>query len=209
MLTVAVANTKGGTGKTTISTHLAAWFASRGEATVLADLDKQRCAYDWVGRRPEKLARIGHVDLSRDEDVPDGTTRLVVDIPAAMKREKLEEVVKSADILIIPILPSAFDESGTERFLGLIRDLKPIRKNRRAVATIGNRVKARTRASNRLDEFLGALDFPPIARLRDAQQYVTAAATGITLFDGPFRASATREDWAPLLCFLDDVAEAK
>jgi chromosome partitioning protein len=37
--TIAVANTKGGAGKTTVATNLAALFAWRGHKTVLGDLD--------------------------------------------------------------------------------------------------------------------------------------------------------------------------
>ena len=40
MRAILVANIKGGCGKTTVATHLAAAFACAGQATALADLDR-------------------------------------------------------------------------------------------------------------------------------------------------------------------------
>lgn len=210
MLIVAVANTKGGSGKTTVSTHLAAAFAHQGLSTALADLDKQRCAARWVEARPLELPQIRVVDLPRDPtELHEELDRLVIDVPAGLNRERIEELVRVADLIVVPVMPSAFDEVGTVRFLERLSELKPIRRGRRLVATIGNRTDPRTRATARLDAFLATLQFPAIARIRDAVVYADAAATGATLFDlPPSRAGTSRADWDPLLAWIADADEA-
>jgi len=42
---------KGGTGKSTLATNLAAWLARRGRDVLLVDTDRQRTAANWVDRR--------------------------------------------------------------------------------------------------------------------------------------------------------------
>ena len=150
MRTIAVANTKGGCGKTTIATNLAAWFAGRGFATALGDLDAQQSATGWVGRRPGVLPTVTAVDLEDGGKPPKQTGVLVVDCVAAMKRKLVKDLVADAETIVIPVLPSAFDEDGTRRFVAQLEELKPIRKSRRAVASVANRVKPRTPAADRL-----------------------------------------------------------
>ena len=51
MKTVLVASSKGGVGKTTLSTNLAAHFALDGKRTVLVDADRQGSAHHWASKR--------------------------------------------------------------------------------------------------------------------------------------------------------------
>src|SRR3982751_6218539 len=150
MLTILVANIKGGCGKTTIATNLAAAFAGGGHATLLADVDRQRSSLGWSERRPGSAAPLAGLDWSRDlGSAPKGTRRLVIDAPAALKTKQIEDLVRLPDIIVLPVLPSAFDEQATERFLGKLDELKPIARNKKAVAVVGNRLKPRTRAAER------------------------------------------------------------
>lgn len=200
MVAVAVANTKGGSGKTTVATHLAAWLAANGVSVALADLDKQRSAFTWTQRRPRDLPVVHGRDLSRDWQPLVGFDVIVYDIPAAMKRKDLEALVDQVDALILPVLPSVFDEDGTRRFLDLVAKFGPIRKRRLPIFTVGNRVRLRTVATRRLATFLSELEMPPAAMLRDAAAYGAGAATGRTLFDDPDpRAQDLVRDWQPLL----------
>jgi chromosome partitioning protein len=136
--------------------------------------------------------------------VPKKTEMLVVDCVAAMKRKLVADVVKSAEVIVVPVLPGAFDEDGTRRFVDQLEALKPIRKNKRAVAFVANRVKPRTRAYDRLVSFLDDLGFPTVATLRDSQLYARGAAEGVSLFEiADRRAAEHRADWLPLIEFLD------
>ncbi len=200
MIAIAVANIKGGSGKTTLATHLAAWLSGNGVAVTLADLDRQRSALSWTERRPAELPAIRGLDLSRDWVPPEGPGVVIYDIPAAMKRKDLEELVKQIDALVLPILPSAFDEDGTRRFLDLVSEFKPVRKRRLPIFAVANRVRGRTVAARRLEAFLEELQQPAVATLRDAAAYGAAAGTGRTLFDEPdARARDLLRDWQPLL----------
>lgn len=205
MRAILVANIKGGCGKTTIATHLAAAYARAGHATVLADVDRQRSALGWLDRRPATAGAVAGLDWAKDiADPPRGTQRLVIDAPAALKAKQVEELVRMADIVVLPVLPGAFDEQATQRFLRKLEELKPIAKNRKAVAVVGNRMKVRTRASDRLDTFLGGLGHAVVARLRDSQIYAETAASGLSLFDlTGKRAAEHRGDWEALLAYIE------
>ncbi|SMH52648.1 ParA family protein [Azospirillum agricola] len=207
MLTILVANIKGGCGKTTIATHLAAASAVAGLPTVLADVDRQRSSLGWLERRPEKAPSLIGMDWAKEFDsAPRGTKRLVIDAPAALKTKQIEDLVKMADVVVLPVLPGAFDEQATQRFLGKLEELKSIARHRKAVAVVGNRMRARTKAADRLDQFLGGIGHRVVTRLRDSQIYADAAATGLSLFDMPGkRAGEHRGDWAPLLAYIDAV----
>lgn len=205
MYTIAVANTKGGCGKTTIATHIAAHYAGTGHKVALADLDKQESATYWLARRPADAVEIAGVESGEDyADVPKKTEILVVDGVAAMKKGTVKDLVQEADLVVIPVLPSAFDEDGTRRFVDQLEGLKPIRKQKRDVAFIANRVRLRTKAAIRLERFIGGLGFPLIARLRDTQFYANAVAEGQSIFEiGGSRTRAYVKEWAPLFEFIE------
>jgi chromosome partitioning protein len=206
MLSILVANIKGGVGKTTVATHLAAAFAATGRQTVLADVDRQKSSLGWLARRPVTATVIAALDWTKEiGSVPKGTEVLIIDAPAALKAKDVEQLVAEADVVVLPLLPGAFDEQATERFLKKLEELKPIRKSRKAVAVVGNRVRARTRAADRLDTFLGTVGHRVVTRLRDSQAYPDAAAAGLTLFDQKAKRLADlRQDWAPLIAFIED-----
>ena len=208
MLAVLVANIKGGCGKTTIATHLAAAFAGAGHATVLADADRQRSSLGWLERRPASVPAVTGIDWTREFDrVPRHTARLVIDAPAALKGKQIEELVRLCDVIVAPVLPGAFDEAATRRFLDKLEELKPIARNKKGVAVIGNRLRARTRAAERLDLFLDGVGHKVVTRLRDSQFYPEAASNGLSLFDlKGKRITEVREDWHLLLSFMEGVA---
>ncbi len=208
MFAVLVANIKGGCGKTTIATHLAAAFAGAGHATVLADADRQRSSLDWLERRPASVPAVTGIDWTREFDrVPRHTARLVIDAPAALKGKQIEELVRLCDVIVAPVLPGAFDEAATRRFLDKLEELKPIARNKKGVAVIGNRLRARTRAAERLDLFLDGVGHKVVTRLRDSQFYPEAASNGLSLFDlKGKRIAEVREDWHLLLSFMEGVA---
>lgn len=208
MLSVLVANPKGGCGKTTVATHLAAAFAKSGFATALADCDRQRSSIGWAARRPTAAPPVFALDWTKKVGkLPDGIRRLVIDAPAATRRKEVRELIRNAHVIVVPVLPSPFDEATTGYFLDALEDLKPIRNNKRALAVIGNRVRARTAAAQRLDDFLAGLKRDAVARLRDSQAYPQAAMAGLSVFDvATRRVQPLIEDWQPLLRFIADAA---
>ena len=202
-----VINPKGGCGKTTIATSLATAFANTGLSTLLADCDRQGSSRTWLKQRPESVAPISAVDWSKEISPKDARAfeRIVIDAPAALRRNDVLELVKFADAVLMPVMPSLFDETQSARFLAMLDRLKPIRKGKRAVALVDNRVKVNSLAGRHLEAYHARIERPAVARLRDSQFYPLAASKGLGLFD--FRNKRSRElaqDWQPLLRFVDE-----
>lgn len=204
MRIVLVTNTKGGCGKSTIATGLAGAFARAGHRTVLADVDPQRSSLAWLKRRPANAAAIVGLDWAKEISVPpENIDRLVIDAPAAMKMGDTKDLLEMADGLVLPVLPSAFDQDATTRFLSKLDDLKSIRKGRIPVAVVGNRMRPRTKAADGLDRYLEGVGHSVVTRLRDSATYPDLAASGLTVFDlTTKRSDELRLDWRPLLDFL-------
>ncbi|HIC80896.1 MAG TPA: ParA family protein [Kiloniellaceae bacterium] len=206
MITVLVANTKGGCGKTTVATHLAAVFANAGLRTALADADKQGSSLGWVKKRPEDAGAITPLDW-RDGPgkMPKAVDRLVIDSPAAMKMGKIDDLLRIADVVVVPVLPSGFDVEATGDFLKRLDSLKPIRKSKTAVAVVRNRVQLGTRSAAQLDSFMLGVGHVGVGRLRHRTVYTEIAGQGLSIFDLPGqRIEELREDWAPLLRYIEN-----
>lgn len=205
MLSVLVGNIKGGCGKTTIATHLASAYAARGLATAIGDCDRQKSSLGWLKRRSETAPVIQELDWSKDVgDPPKALERLIIDAPAAMHHKDVEDLIAISDAVVVPVLPGAFDQDATAHFLKKLAEVKAVRKNKRVVAIVGNRLRLGTKASEQLDVFFGSLGFPVVARLRDSQIYPSMAACGSSVLEGADRrARDYAQEWAPLLDILD------
>jgi len=204
MPVVAVANPKGGVGKSTLSTNLAGHFARQGHAVMLGDLDRQQSSKQWLAIRPEAAPPIVGWDVRADGMVrpPKGTTHVVIDTPAGLHGRKLASLLKVADRLIVPVQPSLFDIQATHQ---LLQDLRADPNGAQMpVALVAMRVKEGTISSHRLDEFAATLQAPLVTHLRDTQNYVHLAAHGLTLFDvAPSRVERDLAQWAPLIDWLE------
>lgn len=205
MINILIANPKGGSGKTTLATNLAGYFALLGGRVILSDLDRQQSSTQWIQRRPTELPLI-HPHNPRSKASMLEAEWLITDSPAGLREEKLSDAVKQADCVIVPVQPSAFDIGATRDFLDILAEEKAIRKNKTFVALVGMRVNSRTLSAIGLAEFMEQSGFPVLAYLRNAQVYATAAEQGVSLFDmRPSLVTQDLQQWAPL---LDWVVEA-
>src|SRR3546814_19280957 len=102
-----------------------------------------------------------------------------------MKLKRIEELLGLADVIVVPVLPSGFDEPVTGAFLKQLEALKPIRKNRTAVAVLRNRVQSGTRTAARLAQFMMGLGPPCLGRLRHRHVSPAAAGRGPSLLHHP------------------------
>ena len=129
MPVVVVANPKGGVGKSTLSTNIAGYFASQGHPVILGDADRQESARLWLGLRPPAVRPIGSWDTSSDviSRPPKGTTHAVLDTPAGLHGWRLNDVLKLADKVIVPLQPSVFDIFATRSFLDQLSEHKEAR----------------------------------------------------------------------------------
>ncbi len=197
-----IANPKGGSGKSTLATNLAGWLARAGHRVMLGDIDRQQSALAWLALRSPALPRIGawEIEAGQPARPPAGTTHAVLDTPAGLHGKKLAHVLSVVERVIVPLQPSLFDILATRRFLDDLLMEKDIRRQHAFIAVVGMRVDARTRAAAELERFLADSGLPVLACLRDTQNYVQAAAHGMTVFDlPPSRAAQDREQWQPIL----------
>ena len=204
MPVVVVANPKGGAGKSTLATNIAGYFAARGHAVMLGDADRQQSSALWLGLRPAAARKIMTWNIGKDAIAkpPRGTTHVVLDTPGGLHGARLNEVLKIANKIIIPLQPSVFDIFATRAFLDQLAAHK--HADRIKVGLIGMRVDARTIASDKLHEFVDQLGVPVLGYLRDTQNYIHLAARGLTLFDvAPGRVEKDLAQWESICKWLE------
>src|SRR5438094_8874361 len=110
--TTLVINPKGGSGKTTVATNLASYFAANQVATTLMDYDPQGSSLNWLRQRPMHLTCIHAANAapakpgrlrSMDMRVPENTRQLVIDAPAGACGLPLQEMLGRANRIVIPV----------------------------------------------------------------------------------------------------------
>src|SRR5579859_4054391 len=218
MKRIVVLNPKGGSGKTTIAINLAGYFASRQHKPVLMDFDPQGSSVRWVKKRQPTQPPI-HVVAAFEKDarttrafqlrVPEDSTHVIVDTPAAVDSKQFPEVTKDADKILVPVLPSDIDIHTCSR---TIRDLLLVAKIRREddrIGVIANRVRRNTLTYQALIRFLQSLGIPIVATIRDSQNYVRAAELGIGVHEmKSYVAAEDVEQWQPLVEWLEQPSGA-
>jgi chromosome partitioning protein len=206
MLTVLVASSKGGCGKSTLVTQLASHWAQDGKRTAIIDSDPQGSSFRWASLRPENVPGVLAMEGGRKslDKVPEDTDRLLIDTPAGSHERELEPYLEKADMLVVPVLPSSFDMHATLNFLGHLRSISRIKRGKFPVALVGNRLKPWTHASQEaMEQLAEQAPFPVIAQLRDTQAYVLLTSLGKGIFDyNSEQVRGHQQDWAPLLRWI-------
>lgn len=208
MPVIAVINRKGGSGKSTLSTHLAAWLASQNLAVMLGDVDRQQSTRAWLKRRSAALPSIlpWAMDQKNVLKVPPGVTHVVLDTPGGLHGFELAKVIMSADVVLIPVCNSLFDRESVEACLAELRTLPRVADGRCKLGFVGMRIDARTRAGESLKAWAEPLNVPFLGVLRETQLYVKCLDNGETIFDQP-RASTVNDlrQWASILDWLGPI----
>lgn len=160
---LAIANLKGGTGKTTTAVHLAAGLGRRGR-TLLVDADPQRSAAEWTALAgadtlPYTLLVLDQPDVHRQLRDPAfaGYQHIVIDTPPGH-----EAIVRSAllavDEVVIPVAPSFMDINRLRPTVELIAALS--QQNNPTVRVLLTRVRSQTRMAWLSREALSEMGFP-------------------------------------------------
>jgi chromosome partitioning protein len=200
-----VLNAKGGCGKSTLATNIASYFATQGAAVVLADYDPQRSGLDWLDRRPENRPSIAGVAAFDGglKHAPRNADFLIIDAPARSHGQELTDLVKHAETIVVPVLPSTIDMQATTTFLDELKGVGKIAKKQAKLAVVANRVRDNTLIFDDLDEYLTKARVPYVAALRDAQNYVRAYTRGLGIFELPeYLAWPDWDEWEPLTAWL-------
>jgi chromosome partitioning protein len=202
MQAILVANPKGGSGKTTMSTNVAGYLAAIDKHVMMLDLDRQKSANLWLAQRDISLPIIW--PMQSEKEKTKHADVLVIDSPAGMHGKNLEHAVKLVHKIIVPIAPSLFDIQASHDFLRELSQLKAARKGRVQIGVVGMRMAPRTRAAATLEQFLEQLDLPVLGYLREAQAYVNAAFEGKSIFDlPPHLVEQDLEQWADLIPWIE------
>jgi chromosome partitioning protein len=199
MPVIVIANPKGGAGKSTLATNIAGLLAQQGHAVMLGDVDRQQSSRQWLAQRPAVLPPILAWEAGADGVLrpPKGTSHVVIDTPAGLDGELLDNVMRMATKVVVPVQASLFDIQATHAFVQRLR-AHP-RRTQFALGAVAMRVRENTIAADRLVQYLEQLQVPLLARLRDTQNYVHLAAQGLTLWDvTPTRVERDVEQWQVL-----------
>jgi chromosome partitioning protein len=211
--TTVVFNPKGGSGKTTLATNLASWYAANGLLSVLKDLDAQNSSGRWLAKRKDTAPRIhgispfnvpAKVTRTFAMRVPPDADRIVVDTPAAVNKHQLYDYTRDAQRIVVPVLPSDIDIQAVTRSIADLLLHGKIQRGDNRLAVVANRVKRNTVVFKALMRFLESLKVPVVAVLRDSQNYVKAASTGVGVHEMKgTRVRADQAQWATLIDWIE------
>ena len=185
---IVVLNPKGGCGKSTLATNLAVGYALRGPQPTVMDFDPQGSTMAWLERRPSDLPKIHGIAAFKKTmqatrswqlRVPEDTLNLIVDSPAGLSHDDLREMTSDASSILVPVLPSSMDIHAASRCIADLLLVAKINRNEGKLAVVANRTRKNTKSFGRLMRFLDSLGIPIIAVLRDTQNFVHAAESGI------------------------------
>ncbi len=202
---IMVMNAKGGCGKSTLATNIASYYATEGATVALADYDPQRSSLDWLDRRPANRPEIHGVAAYEDgfRHAPRSADVIVIDAPARSHGPELTNLVRHAETIIVPVLPSTIDMQATSTFLEELKHVGKVERRQARIATVANRVRDNTLIWDELDEYLSKTRVPYVAALREAQNYIRAYTRGLGIFELPeYLAWPDWDEWEPLTDWL-------
>jgi chromosome partitioning protein len=198
---VMVLNAKGGCGKSTLATNIAVFFAREGQQVCIADYDPQQSSLDWLAQRPADLPAITGVRAFEEgvRNVSRSTDVLVIDAPARVHGTELNELVRRAETIVVPVLPSSIDMKASQHFMTELLEIGKVSRRQARLALIANRVREHTLIYEELDQYLSKLKVPYLGCLREAQNYVRAYARGMGVLELPeYLASPDWNQWEPI-----------
>ena len=215
MLTILVINSKGGSGKTTLATNIASYYASRKVKTVLMDYDPQASSMQWLRARPDQAEKIhgahasppkgATIQRSAQAWIPADTDVMIIDAPAGVKGLLLQELVRRTNFIVIPVAPSPIDIRSTADFVKELFLSGGARSSKAKIAVVANRVRsASSSVYTSLERFLTSLKLPFLSNIRDSEVYLHAAEKGLGVFEMDEGATSTeRQELLPIFRWVD------
>jgi chromosome partitioning protein len=205
MRSILVVNPKGGCGKTTIATNLATYYSVWGMSTALVDLDPQQSSIDWLRVRPKTESPIQGFNGLKGKIYPDPETeRIIYDCPARTDSKKVAKLIDLVDVVIIPVMPSAIDMRVAARFIADIVGKVKAANSDVIMGVVANRTQKNYQSYAALTKFLKALDVPFVGALRNSQNYIKAADSGVGIFEVPLSAAKQdMQEWEPIINWVE------
>ncbi|MBE0401355.1 MULTISPECIES: ParA family partition ATPase [Halomonadaceae] len=186
MHVIAVLNQKGGSGKTTIATHLATALMLAGHDVLLVDSDPQGSARDWAAVREDQPVPVVGIDrptIGRDLKNLARKEFVVID-GAPQAADLAASAIKAADFVLIPAQPSPYDIWATADLVELVKQRIEITDGKMQAAFVVSRAIKGTRIGSEVTNALNEYELPVLeSRVTQRVIYPTTAATGTTVFD--------------------------
>ena len=196
MRVIAVLNQKGGSGKTTIATHLARSLQLDGDSVLLVDSDPQGSARDWAAVREEQPVTVVGIDRPTIErDLKHIARKDFVVIDGAPQAADLAvSALKAADFVLIPVQPSPYDIWATAELVDLVKQRIELTDGRLQAAFVVSRAIKGTRIGGEVAEALAGYDLPVLeARITQRVSYPGTASAGTTVLDADPAGDAAAE----------------
>nr|MDJ0806237.1 ParA family protein [Gammaproteobacteria bacterium] len=132
----------------------------------------------------EGVPEIEGVDaVSGEARAAHGTEVAIIDAPAGTYGSEVTQLLRRADALLVPVLPSPIDMRAAARFIEHLLHSGRITRGQTRIGLVANRVRENTRIYQALEEFLGAYDIPLLTHLRESQNYIRSAEHGLGIFE--------------------------
>ena len=205
MRSIMVLNSKGGSGKSTVSTNLASYFASQGKKVVLADFDPQSSSLEWLSDRASGRSLITGIDASKGNfRSPRNADYIIYDTPAAILSKDLNNYLRRAQSVIIPVLPSPIDMRAATPFIQNVLANGRVTRKECRVALIANRCRENTNVYHQLGSYLKKVRKAPfLSVLRESQNYIKASEKGQGIFElPPYLVGRDLNQWEPIIKWL-------
>ncbi len=214
---ILIANSKGGSGKSTLTINMAAFLTNHDESVSIVDHDPQKSALSWLDRRPHHLPKIKGLALNElsgisntkiwFDAVSEHTRYVIVDTQAGLHEHKLERLMSRIDMIIIPVLPSRIDMIATADFISTILRHNDFREAPKPIAIVANRVNANTIYYKNLKDFLNTLSIEFVATFSNRLLYIDSVNSGRGLFEmenvEPQRVATESKQWNKLKLWID------
>jgi chromosome partitioning protein len=196
MKVIAVLNQKGGSGKTTIATHLARALQLGGADVLLVDSDPQGSARDWAAVREDQPLTVVGIDRPTiDRDVKAIGRRDFVVIDGAPQAADLAvSAIKAADFVLIPVQPSPYDIWATADLVELVKQRIEVTNGKLQAAFVVSRAIKGTRIGGEIADALAGYDLPILeSRITQRVSYPGTAAAGTTVLEAEPEGDAAAE----------------
>ena len=210
---IVILNPKGGCGKSTLATNLAASYAQSGPAPAIMDYDPQGSTTAWLERRSDDLPGIHGIAAYKKTmqatrswqlRVPNETVNLIVDSPASINHDDLRELTRDSTSILVPVLPSSMDIHAASRCIADLLLVAKVDRRDRKLAVVANRTRKNTKSFAKLMRFLDSLGIPIIAVLRDSQNFVRSAEEGLGICEmQPSRVKPDVTEINKIIAWLD------